>query len=303
MTVIVTGASGGFGREMAEKLLDILPPEQIILTTRTPEKLADLAARGAQVRHADFDKPETLAEAFRGGDRMMLISTARVGTRVQQHKNAIAAAKKAGVKHIAYTSVLGAEREDNPALVKKDHRATEIAMEESGLAWTHLRDSQYAEAVAGNVMQAAFALGKQVNNNGGGKVSLVAREDCVDSAVAVMTTPGHENKAYELTGAEALSFEDVTAMASEMSGRKLESEIVDSETMLGIFDAMGAPRHASDVVPEGPYKWSSDDMLTFGEAIGAGIFAPVTDHVERLTGHKPKPFRAVMEEQKPTWPV
>src|SRR5690606_12873174 len=197
--VIVSGASGLFGRMAAERLLDRLPGKDVILTTRTPDKLADLAARGAQIRFADFDKPETLREAFAGGERMLLISTARVGTRVGQHKNAIDAAKAVGVKQIAYTSVIAADQEGNPALVKKDHRATEILMEESGVAWTHLRDSQYAEAVAENVVLGAIVFGKLLNNNGGGRVSAVARADCVDSAVAVLTTPGHENAAYTLT--------------------------------------------------------------------------------------------------------
>src|SRR5688572_18856473 len=106
MAIIVTGASGQFGRAAAERLLHIVPAKELILTTRKPQQLADLAARVAHVRHADFDHPETLGPAFAGGDRMLLISTARVGTRVGQHRNAIEAARKAGVRHITYTSVL-----------------------------------------------------------------------------------------------------------------------------------------------------------------------------------------------------
>lgn len=303
MAVIVSGASGLFGRKAAERLLETLPGEDVILTSRTPEKLADLAARGAQVRFADFDRPETLREAFAGGERVLLISTARVGTRVGQHKNAIDAAKAAGVRHIAYTSVIAADQPDNPAVVKKDHRATEILMEESGVAWTHLRDSQYAEAAAENIVLGAFASGKQMNNNAGGRVGLVSRDDCVDCAVAVLTRAGHENTAYTLTGPEAFTYEEVMDMVFEMTGVRIPAEQVDSATMQAYFDAMGAPRHASDIVPEGPFRWSSDDMITFGEAIAQGFFAPVTDHVERLTGRAPTPFRTVMERARPMWPV
>jgi NAD(P)H dehydrogenase (quinone) len=303
MAVIVSGASGLFGRMAAERLIEILPAREVILTSRTPDKLSDMAARGAQVRFSDFDRPETLREAFKGGEKMLLISTARVGTRVGQHKNAIDAAKDVGVRHIAYTSVIAADRPDNPALVKQDHRATEILMEQSGLAWTHLRDSQYAEAVAENVVLGAFAFGKQLNNNAGGKVGLVSRADCVDSAVAVLTSNGHENTAYTLTGPEAFTYEEVMDMVFEMTGVRLPAEQVDSAAMLAMFDAMGAPRHASDIMPEGPFRWSSDDMITFGEAIAQGLFATVTDHVERLTGRPATPFRTVMERCRPQWPA
>ena len=88
MTIIVTGASGQFGRAAAEQLIKLVPPAELILTTRRPEQLADLAAAGAQVRFADFDDPASLATAFAGGDRMLLISTARAGSRLQQHRNA-----------------------------------------------------------------------------------------------------------------------------------------------------------------------------------------------------------------------
>src|SRR6188768_347906 len=147
MSIIVTGATGAFGRAATALLLEKVPPQELILTTRKPEQLADLAARGVQVRKADFDYPETLAAAFAGGDRMLLISTARVGTRVGQHENAVKAAVKAGVRHIVYTSVMSADKPTNPALVKLDHRATEEIIEKSGAKWTFLRDSQYSEAI------------------------------------------------------------------------------------------------------------------------------------------------------------
>src|SRR5687767_1512450 len=116
--IIVTGANGAFGRAAAARLIERMPRGSLILTSRTPERLADFAARGAQVRKADFDDSASLRSAFSGGTRMLRISTARVGTRVGQHKNAIDAAVASGVRHIACTSGFGAARPDNPALVK-----------------------------------------------------------------------------------------------------------------------------------------------------------------------------------------
>lgn len=300
--IIVTGASGQFGRAAAERLLERMPADQLILTTRSPAKLADLAARGAQVRFADFDDPDSLGPAFAGGTKMLLISTARVGTRVGQHANAIAAAVKAGVKHIAYTSVLGAAEPSNPALVKLDHRATEEIIEKSGAAYTFLRDSQYSEAIAGAMVPGALAAGRIPDNGREGRVAFVAREDCVACATDVLLKPGHENKAYDITGPELLTIPQALAMAAEIAGKPIVVEATNEEGMLKHFDSLGIPRHASDIVPEGAIPWSSDDMVTFGQSIREGYFDTLTTAVEDITGQKPKPLREVMLAHRHLWP-
>lgn len=301
--IIICGASGAFGRAAAESLLASCAAEDLIFLSRTPEKLADLAARGADCRRADFDEPACLPAAMAGGERMLLISTARVGTRVGQHRNAVEAAVAAGVKHIAYTSVIAADEPSNPAIVKDDHRATELIIEGSGAEWTFFRDSQYAEAIAGPMVIPALAMGVKPDNCGEGRVGFVSRADCVASAVAVLVGTGHANKAYTLTGPEALSIPQALAMASEMAGKPIEVQHVDDAAMFAYFDSLGVPRHASDIVPDGPIPWSSDDMVTFGQAIREGYFDKLTDHVERLTGKTPRPLRAVMEEFRPQWPA
>ena len=242
MAIIVTGATGAFGRTATALLLEKIPPQELILTTRKPEQLADLAARGVQVRKADFDYPDTLAAAFAGGDRMLLISTARVGTRVGQHENAVKAAVKAGVRHIVYTSVMGADRPTNPALVKLDHRATEEIIEKSGAKWTFLRDSQYSEAIAFAVIPPALASGKLPDNCHDGAIAFVSRDDCVASAVGALTQPGHENKAYDITGPELLSFPKAVEMASELAGKPIQYIPVSDDEMFAYFDSLGLPR-------------------------------------------------------------
>jgi NAD(P)H dehydrogenase (quinone) len=302
MAIIVTGATGAFGRAAAELLLQKVDPKDLILTTRKPAQLADFAARGASVRRADFDDPATLAAAFAGGDRMLLISTARVGTRVGQHESAVKAAVKAGVGHIVYTSVMGAARPDNPAVVKLDHRATEEIIEHSGAAWTFLRDSQYAEAIATAVIPPALAMGNLPSNCPDGLIAFVSRDDCVASAVGVLTQPGHENKAYDITGPEKLTFRKAVAMAIEMTGKPIVLQEVSDEQMFAYFDSMGVPRHASDDPAKGPIPWSSDDMVSFGASIREGFFNVLTDHVERITGRKPRPLRDVLRQYQHTWP-
>lgn len=301
--IIVTGASGSFGGAAAELLLAACAPEDIILLSRTPEKLRHFAERGADVRHADFDDPSTLPAAMTGGERMLLISTARVGSRIGQHRNAVDAAVAQGVQHIVYTSFISSDRPDNPAIVKNDHHATEQIIEASGAQWTHLRDSQYAEAVATAMAIPALLAGHKPDNCGDGRVGFVSRDDCVATAVGVLTQEGHGNRAYDVTGPELLSIPEAMAIVSELSGKPITVEQVDDEAMFAYFDSLGVPRHASDIMPEGPIPWSSDDMVTFGQSIREGYFARLSDTVERITGRAPKSLREVMIAHQAAWPL
>lgn len=301
--IIITGASGAFGGRAAELLLDVCPPEDLILLSRTPARLAHFAERGADVRQADFDDPSTLPAAMQGGERMLLISTARVGSRVGQHRNAVEAAVTQGVRHVVYTSLISADRPGNPAIVKYDHRATEEIIEASGAHWTHLRDSQYAEAVAAAMVIPALIAGHKPDNCGDGKVGFVSRDDCVATAAGVLTQDGHHDRAYDLTGPELISIPEAMAMATELTGQPITVEPVDNDAMFAYFDSLGVPRHASDIMPEGPIPWSSDDMVTFGQSIREGYFGHLSDTVERVTGRKPKSLREVMIAHQASWPA
>jgi NAD(P)H dehydrogenase (quinone) len=187
MGIVITGASGQLVRLTAELVLARVPASEVTLTTRRPEALSDFAGCGAKVRQADFDRPETLAEAFAGGERLLLISADVVGRRVAQHRVAIEAAKEAGVRHVAYTSYLNPV-EENPAVITPDHRDTEEALRESGLAWTALRNAFYAEYQVPAGAQ-AIATGQLVHNNGEGKTAYVSREDCAAAAAAQSSPP------------------------------------------------------------------------------------------------------------------
>ena len=300
--IIVTGASGQFGSAAAKLLLETVPGEDLVLLSRTPDKLAEFEGTGAQIRRADFDDPATLAAAMAGGERMLLISTARVGSRVGQHTNAAQAAAAAGGRQIAYTSLINADRADNPAVVKNDHFATEQAIRATGVEYTFLRDSQYSEAIALAMAIPALQMGVKPDNCGDGRVGFVSRDDCVAVAVGVLTQDGHGNQAYPLTGPEALSVPEALAMVSEMTGKPIEVQPVSDEAMFEYFDSLGVPRHASDIVPDGPIPWSSDDMVTFGMSIRGGFFDEVTDCVERITGRRPRTLRSVFEQYRAAWP-
>jgi NAD(P)H dehydrogenase (quinone) len=302
MSTVITGASGAFGRMVTELLLAGTPPSELILVTRKPEALAHLAARGAQVRYGDFDDKESLAAAFAGGERMLLISTLDVGARRRrQHTAAVDAAVAAGVQHIAYTSSVGIHPR-SPAFVVADHLHTEELLRRCGVAFTILRDSQYAEVVATMIAPQALASGKWVTSAGEGCMAFVSKKDCVAVAAAVLRTPGHEGAVYEITGPELLSFRDAAALAAEISGRPVEYVVVSHEEKQATFDAAGIPRrYVEGVLHEQSGPWASDEMMSYERALGEGYFAVCSRHVELITGRPALSLRDVFLANRDAW--
>lgn len=283
--IVLTGASGHYGKMATDRLISQGRGRDLILITRTPAKLADRAAAGCDVRYGDFDKPETLVAAVRGADKMLLISGTRVGARVIQHKAAIDAAAAAGVGHIAYTSFVNVD-EANPAIVTIDHRETENLIRKSGAAWTMLRDAHYADAMIMNAGPGFIASGKWLTSTKGAREAMVWREDCVNCAVAVLTQPGHENKAYPITGPNRENFAEVAQMLGAAVGKRIELVETDDEGMYAHFDALGIPREPVDDQSVAGIPWNSDDMVSFERSIREGFLDVCTDDVEKLTGRR-----------------
>lgn len=296
--IVITGASGNYGRGVTDRLIAMGRAPDLILITRRPDRLAERAAQGCTVRYGDFDKPETLAAAVQGARKMLLISGTRVGARVEQHKAAIAAAAAAGVTHIIYTSFIGIDDPANPAEVRHDHIETEALMKASGCAWTILRDAHYADAMILMAGPGVMQTGKWLSNAGEGREAMVWRDDCIESAVAVLTGEGHENRIYNITGPQLQTFREVTAMMAEVTGRPLEYVSLDDDAQYAMFDAMGIPRRPVDDQSVAGIPWNSDDMVTFGRAIREGFLALCTDDVERLTGHKARSVREMIEQNR-----
>ena len=296
--IVITGASGQYGRAATEMLIAKGLAEKLILISRTPDKLADRTAQGCDVRYGDYDKPETLVAAVQGAEKMLLISGTRVGARVVQHKAAIDAAAAAGVEHIFYTSFIGIDDPANPAEVRHDHIETENAMRASGMAWTALRDAHYADAMILAVGPNAMATGKWFSNAGDGREAMVWRDDCAACAVAALTTPGHENRIYNITGPELQTFDEVAALMRDITGCPIEHVKVDDEQQYAIFDAMGIPRRPIDDHSVSGIPWNSDDMVTFGRSIREGYLEICTNDVEMLTGRPARSVRQMIEENK-----
>ncbi|MGW0948138.1 NAD(P)H-binding protein [Streptomyces sp. NPDC002623] len=300
---LITGAGGGLAQTAAELLLESVPADQVILTTRTPGKLRTFADRGAHVRYADFAEPDSLDAAFTSAERMLLVSTAQVGSRIGFHRNAIEAARRAGVRYLAYTSIVGAGIEENDAVVCTEHRATEAMLRESGLRWNALRDSQYAQAVACFIAPGAVAMGQMVGAWGEGTVGFVSRDDCAAAAVGALLGRGEDDRAYEVTGPEQLTYRQVCALISEISGTEVAYVPITDEEQYAAFDSMGVPReYDAEAIASSPIPWNSDDMVSFSRAIRLGHMASLSDTVQTLTGRAPRSMRSVLEDAAATWP-
>jgi NAD(P)H dehydrogenase (quinone) len=296
MRILVTGASGSFAGRAIRSLLERVPAADLVLMSRKPERLVDLMQAGCDVRYGDFDEPNTVAAAARGVDKMLLISGHKVGHRVKQHGVAIEAARGAGIEHIVYTSYFGSTAE-NTALVCVDHHGTELKLEASGVPWTVLRNGMYANSIVDAAFPAALTTGRWLSSTHHGQVSLIDRDDCVACAVAVLTTDGHENCRYDITGTELWSFEDMARLASEVTGKSIEYTTVTDDELYLHLDAMGIPHSAETEFNVDGYAWCSDDMVSYEREVRAGSFAITSDDVRLLSGQAPKPFRAFVEER------
>ncbi|ANY08852.1 SDR family oxidoreductase [Pseudonocardia sp. HH130630-07] len=274
MSIAVSGASGALGRATAELLLDRVDPGELVLTTRRPEALADLAGRGARVRAADFDDPASLVEALHGVEKLLLVSTDAVGRRVPQHRAAIEAAERAGVGHVVYTSV-PSPGPDNPALVVPDHLGTEAALRESSVAWTFLRNNLYSHLQEPTVAAAART-GRLTTNGGTGGAAYVDRRDCAAVAAAVLTQDGHEGRAYDVTGPDAVTAADLARIAGEIAGSEVSVADLDDAAFERHLLAAGLPEVLAQLT------------VSFGAATRLGYLGTVTDTVQRLTGVAPR---------------
>jgi len=280
--LVVAGASGHLGREVAETLL-AQGAGDVRLVSRTPDRLADLAARGADVRHGDFDDPATLPDAFAGARRVLVVSTDALDRRVTQHREAISAAVRAGAELVIYTSVVS-PAPANPAAVVETHRQTEEDLRGAGCAWTILRNNLYAEFQAPEAQEAA-ASGRLVHHRGDGRAAYVSRTDCAAAAAAVLAGDGHAGQAYDITGPESLGAADLAALYGELAGRSVEAVAIGDEELVAAMAGEGADGHL---------VYGAQLVASFGRAIREGHFAAISDAVERLTGRAPRTLRQVL---------
>ena len=216
MSLIVTGATGQFGRLAVESLLEHgVPAREIVATGRRTGRLKDLADRGVTVRAADYADPASLRAAFEGATRLLLVSGSDPGIRVEQHRNVIEAAQRTGVSLLAYTSIVNAP--GSTLRMAADHQASEALLTQSGLPFVLLRNSWYIENYTAR-LPAVLEQGAIFGSAGDGRVSAATRGDYARAAAAVLTADGHANQAYELGGDTAFTLAELAAEISAQSG-------------------------------------------------------------------------------------
>jgi NAD(P)H dehydrogenase (quinone) len=287
-TLLVTGASGHLGRRVLELLIES-GQKNIIAATRTPEKLDNFKAQGVEVRYADFENSASLAEAFVGVDRLLLVSTDALGEnnkRLKQHLAAVKAAEDAGVKHVVYTSLINPGPQ-SPIFIASDHFGTESALLGSEMGWTILRNNIYADQQIGNITFAVKA-GQLYSAGADGKTGYITREDCARAAAAALAAPFWGRRILDVTGPEALSGADLAAIITQVTGQKVSYVPISVDALVQNMESAGLPR------------FLAEGFATFDVAMANGALNVVTDAVEELTGRKPISFAEFLESQRDT---
>jgi NAD(P)H dehydrogenase (quinone) len=257
MTIAITGATGHLGRLVVSDLLDRgLDPGDIVAAVRSPEKASDLVERGVQVRPADYDQPGLWPAALKGVDRLLLISSSEVGSRVPQHRTVIAAAAEAGVGSVAYTSIIRAAT--TGLALAAEHRATEELLAASGIPHTLLRHSWYLENYTAN-LATYTEHGTILGTAGSGLVSGATRADFAAGAAAVLTTDGHVGAVYELGGDPAFSLADLAAAASRATGTTITYTDLPFDEYVAALVAAGLPEPVAQMLAD------ADDGIRRGD--------------------------------------
>lgn len=313
MKYIITGCNGDLGGRVAANMLSEVSGDQLIFTCSdlsrvAPEKLKAWQDKGVSVRQANYDNVEEMAEAFKGGNRIYIVSGTTIGdTRVRQHKNAVDAAISAGVEHITYTSCVGAS---DPACahfyVVPDHTITEKYIrqkhDETGVGYNFMQNNLYLDSFMGMQVVVSIANGnKWYTNAGDGKATFIAKDDSARVAAALLLGKGEDGKSYEVCGSESISPRELCGIVNEIGGLQIEYCPLTDEQYYEYFDAMNIPRLATGDFSNAPIRVSSTDIVSNERGIADGFLNIASTDVELLTGRKPITPRELAEAYKGMW--
>ncbi|MDD2668882.1 SDR family oxidoreductase [Zoogloea sp.] len=283
--IVITGASGQLGRLVIEALLHKLPASEIVAAVRTPAKVSDLAARGVQVRQADYTQPATLDAAFQGADKLLLISSSEVGQRVPQHRAVIDAAQRAGVKLLAYTSLLHADV--SPLGLAAEHQATEALLRASGLPHVLLRNGWYTENYAASV-PAALAHGVLLGSAGTGRIASAARADYAEAAAAVLTQDDQAGRVYELAGDTAYTLAELAAEITTQSGKEIAYKDLPEADYKAILLGAGLPEGLAALLADSDVGASKGGLFDDSRQLSQLIGRPTTRLATSIAPSIPK---------------
>ena len=277
--IVVTGASGQLGRLVIDSLLTHIPADQIVAAVRNPERVADLAALGVQVRQADYNQPATLVSAFAGADKVLLISSSEIGQRVAQHAAVIAAAQQAKVKLLAYTSLLHADR--SPLGLAAEHQQTEALLRDSGLPVVLLRNGWYTENYLASI-PAALVHGVLLGSAGEGRIASATRADYAEAAATVLTRDAQAGRVYELAGDQAYTLSELSAELSRQSGQPVRYQDLPAAEFQAALLAAGLPAEVASLLADSDVGASRGGLFDDGRQLSALLGRPTTSLTEAV---------------------
>jgi NAD(P)H dehydrogenase (quinone) len=274
VSYVITGATGHLGRLVVQELLRRgVPAGDITATGRDITTVKDLADRGVRVLAIDYDDPASLDAAFRGADRILLVSASEPGRRAQQHGNAIDAAVRAGAGLLAYTSIANAGT--TSMRLAAEHQATEAALRASGLTYALLRNSWYVENYTAQV-PAILQRGSLAGSAGDGRVSAATRADYAAAAAAVLTGDGHAGQAYELGGDEAFTLAELAAEIGAQAGQPIGYLDLPEDEYARLLTSAGLPETAAVTMADADRGLARGDLFVDSGHLRQLIGRPTT---------------------------
>ena len=280
--IAITGATGQLGQLVIEQLLNTVPANQIVAIVRNPAKAEALSQQGITVRQGNYADESTLTSALKGVDKLLLISSSEVGQRATQHQNVINAAKAAGVKFIAYTSLLHADK--SPLGLHAEHVATEKALAESGIPYALLRNGWYTENYLASAPP-ALEHGVFIGAAGEGKIASATRADYAAAAAKVISGDGHAGNVYELAGDHAWTLSELAAELSKQSGKNVAYQNMSEADFAAALKGIGLPAGLADMLADSDVGASKgglfDDSHTLSKLIGRPT-TPLSESIKAI---------------------
>ncbi|MBI5808150.1 MAG: SDR family oxidoreductase [Ignavibacteriales bacterium] len=272
--ILITGASGHLGGATIDFLLKKNPNAKIKALVRSEEKGKDLKAKGVEIAIGDYLNYDSLVSAMKDVETMLLISTSTMGDRHAQHANAIRAAKENGLKLIVYTSVLKANP-NSKFSAGIDHYKTEGDIKNSGISYTIMRNTYYADFLP-NIIGNAIESGAIYYSAGNAKVNFALRSEMAEANAVVLANPtAHQNKIYEITSASKYTFDEIAGILSEITGKQIKYVDIPVEVLKENIIKFGMPKEVADL------------MGSIAESMKAGEFDFIDPTLEKLIGRKP----------------
>lgn len=257
--IVVTGATGHLGQLVIEELLKTIKSQEIIALARDPEKAKNLSEKGVNVRKADYNNLESLKNAFKGANKILLISSSEVGQRLSQHQKVIEAAKEIKPELFVYTSILKVE--ESPLALAQEHLATEKLIKESGLSYTILRNGWYLENYTDAIIN-GVKYGAILGSAKEGRVSAATRKDYAQAAAKVLTTTGHMNKIYELAGSHSFNLTELANKISALSGKPVSYENMPENAYAEALIKVGLPEGLAKVLADSDVGMSRNGLFS-----------------------------------------